>query len=115
MVKYQVQFRPINPATKAPMTNTNTWTGTANGIISDKDCILLYKKPSWPTTSVGSPILAADFEKIPHDVWAVYSHADSIKAAMVIAKPLISQYGVQNVQICKVAPASIDIVFQEQQ
>lgn len=120
MVKYQVQFKPINTANNSPITNTSAWSGVGSSTAAgDYDCALYYTRTSWPTDSdsiwrYNGWVPAANFRKIPHSVWAVFSVADTIKQAMKIAKPLMQQYGVDNVQIVQVVPASTEIVFEEQ-
>lgn len=116
MVKYQVQFKPINSATNNPVTNTtlDDWnpssTGTGGGVNSNYDMALMFIKP----TNTTGAIAATDFKKINGEVWAVYAVKESIKAAMKIAKPLIQTYGIENVQICKVVQANVDIIFEEE-
>lgn len=115
MVKYQVQFKPINPVTNNPVTNTtlDVWNGspvsTGGGFNSNYDMALMFIKPS----STGS-IAVTDFKRIDGEIWAVYAVMESIKAAMKIAKPLIQTYGIENVQICKVVQANVDIIFEEE-
>lgn len=110
MVKYQIQFKPIHPGTNKPITNSNTYSGgSLTSLALDYDCILAYTRVS--TTGNMSP--SADIKQIPQEIWAVYGSYTSVKEAMKIAKPLISKYGIDNVQICKIAPSSIQIVFEE--
>lgn len=45
--------------------------------------------------------------------WSVYCNCTSVKEAQVKAKPLIVKLGVNNVQICKIVPSSVQIVFEE--
>ncbi|AGF59578.1 hypothetical protein B0P06_006040 [Clostridium saccharoperbutylacetonicum] len=117
MVKYQVQFKPINPVTKKPVTNTtlDDWTGAATsstgGYNTNYDMALMFIKP---LNSTGT-IVPTDFKKIDGDVWAVYAVKESIKAAMKTAKQLIQTYGIENVQICKVVQANVDIIFEEEE
>lgn len=120
MVKYQVQFKPINTITKSPMTNAGNWSGiNSSTAAADYDCVLYYTRTSWPTDSYSIGIHngwipSTSLKNIPHSMWAVYSVVDTIKQAMKIAKPLIQQYGVDNVQIVQVVPASTEIVFEEE-
>ena len=58
-------------------------------------------------------MITTDLKRIETDVWAVYCVKESIKAAMKASKPLIQQYGIENVQICKVVQANIEVVFEE--
>lgn len=124
MVLYQVQFKPINPTSQKSVTNLNEWKGgTQLTASSDYDCALMFTRKEWPTTSGSGSTnhtgcienAVTNLVKIPHEIWAVYANADSVKNAMKLAKPLISQYGAGNVQICKIAPSSIEIVFEEAQ
>lgn len=48
-----------------------------------------------------------------NESWEMYCDATSVKQAMREAKPLIIKEGVDNVQICKVIPSSVAIVFEE--
>lgn len=120
MVKYQVQFKPINPTNNSPMTNKGNWTGIASSTAAvDYNCVLYYARTSWPQDSYNTGLLtnwipSASIKRIPHAMWAVFSVVDTIKQAMKIAKPLIQQYGVDNVQIVQVVPASTEIVFEEE-
>lgn len=113
MVRYQVQYKPINPITNNPATNTtlNTWNGsttTTGGFNPNYDMMLMFIG----TNGCSGP---NDFKRIDNEVWAVYAVKESIKSAMKEAKPLIQQYGIENVQICKVVQANIDIVFEEEE
>ena len=115
MVKYQVQYKPINPVTNTPVTNTtlSEWDGKVNttgGFNPNHDMALMYTK-----TNPQGNIAVNDFKRIDGEVWAVFAVKESIKAAMKVAKPLIQEYGVDNVQICKVVQANIDIIFEEGQ
>lgn len=118
MVLYQVQFKPINEFTKKAITNMGEWTGTGLRppalTTNPTDCILAYEGNNGNRPE-HDEINVSNFKKVPHEIWAVYANADSVKNAMKLAKPLISQYGAQNVQICKIAPSSIEIVFEEAQ
>ena len=117
MVKYQVQFKPINPVNNQPMTNSYTFSGGyGNTTTQDYDSVLMYIKSSFPTTgSTAGFISPSELRNIPHAVWCVYSTVNTVKQAMTIAKPLIQEYGINNVQIVKVVPASTEIVFEEDQ
>lgn len=115
MVKYQVQYKPINPVTNNPVTNTalEDWNGsvlTTGGFNPNYDMTLIFTK-----TATTGAIQISDFKRIESEVWAVYAVKESIKAAMKVAKPLIQEYGIENVQICKVVQANIDIVFEEEE
>lgn len=115
MVKYQVQYKPINPVTDNPVTNTTLadWSGsvlTTGGFNPNYDMALMFTR-----TATTGTIQISDFKRIESEVWAVYAVKESIKAAMKVAKPLIQQYGIENVQICKVVQANIDIVFEEEE
>ena len=115
MVKYQVQYKPINPVTNNPVTNTtlSEWNGTTTntgGFNPNHDMALMFIK-----AGTGGSVNVDDFKRIDSEVWAVYAVKESIKAAMKVAKPLIQEYGVDNVQICKVVQANIDIIFEEGQ
>lgn len=121
MVKYQVQFKPINPVTKAPMTNNNVWSGASSSTAAnDYDCILYFNRTVWATDQSDATryrvgwVSVGDLKNVPHAVWAVFAVVDTIKQAMKIAKPLMQQYGVDNVQIVQVVPASTEIVFEEE-
>ena len=112
MVQYQIQFKPVHPVTNQGVTNKTleNWTGTvaAAGVTNPNyDMALMFMKTS------SSALTVNDFKRIDGEIWVTYAVSDSIKGAMKIAKPLIEQYGVDNVQICKVAPASVQIVFSE--
>jgi hypothetical protein len=113
MVLYQVQYKPINPVTNNPVTNTtlSTWDGTVSttgGFNPNYDMMLMFIG-----TASGSSASVASYKRIENETWAVYCVKESIKAAMKVAKPLIEEYGIDNVQICKVVQANIDIVFGE--
>ena len=113
MVKYQVQYKPINPFTNNPVTNTalDDWNGevtTTGGLNPNYDMALMFIGSE--TTDTMS---AADFKRIYGETWAVYAVKESVKAAMKVAKSLIQTYGIENVQICKVVQANIDIIFEE--
>lgn len=115
MVKYQVQYKPINPITNTSVTNTTlgTWDGnvsTTGGFNPNYDMALMFIK----TATTGVPQIT-DFKRIESEIWAVYAVKDSIKAAMKVAKLLIQEYGIENVQICKVVQANIDIIFEEEE
>ena len=99
MVKYQVQFKPVNPITNSCMTNE---------LPNRSDQIYMCITPDGAS---GTP----SYSKIPYAVWAIYTVVESVKKAMLIAKPLIQEYGINNVQIVKVVPASTEIVFEEDQ
>ena len=116
MVKYQVQIKPINPITKSAMTNSVTFSGsTANTSSADYDCVLMYTKTNFPTSgSTTGWINPSELKNINHPVWCAYSTVDTVKKAMEIAKPLIQLYGLNNVQIVQVVPASTEIVFEEE-
>ena len=115
MVKFQVQIKPINPVNKKPITNNSVFHGGyGNTTSSDYDCILMYTKTNFPTTgSTAGWINPSELKVIPHSMWAVYAQVTTIKKAMEIAKPLMQVYGVSNVQIVQVVPASTEIVFEE--
>ena len=98
MVKYQVQFKPVNPTTNSCMTNE---------LPNRSDQIYMCTTPD----GASHP----SYSKIPYAVWAIYTVVESVKKAMLIAKPLIQEYGINNVQIVKVVPASTEIVFEEDQ
>ena len=113
MTKYQVQYKPINEATNGCITNKSleVWSGSVNttgGFNPQHDMILYFKR-----TATQGAMSSADFSRIPGDFWCVYAETDSIKGAMVIAKILIKEYGSENVQICKIAPCNIEVVFEE--
>ena len=115
MVKYQVQYKPINPVTNTPVTNTtlSEWNGavsSSGGFNPNHDMALMYIR-----TNPQAQIAAKHFTRTDGEVWAVFAVKESIKAAMKVAKPLIQEYGVDNVQICKVVQANIDIIFEEGQ
>ena len=118
MVKYQVQFKPINPVNNSPMQNENTYVGydstTAN---NDYDCVLMYVRKEWTAIDLDyhrGYVPHASYKNITHPVWCVYAQVDTVKQAMKIAKPMIQKYGTQNVQIVQVVPASTEIVFEEE-
>lgn len=116
MVKYQVQYKPINPANNNPVTNKalEVWNGstsTTGGINPNYDMTLMFKKASSDNTA----LQYTDFKRIESEIWAVYAVKDSVKSAMKVAKLLIQKYGVENVQICKVVQANVDIVFEEEE
>ena len=113
MVVYQVQYKPINPVTNNPVTNTAlaAWDGTVTttGVFNPNyDMALMFIR-----TATTGTMSAGDFKRIDNEVWAVYAVKESIKSAMRVAKPLIQEYGIENVQICKVVQANIDIIFEE--
>lgn len=113
MVRYQVQYKPVNPITNNPVTNTtlSVWNGsttTTGGFNPNYDMILMF-------IGTNGCNGASDLKRIENDVWAVYAVKESIKSAMKVAKPLIQEYGIENVQICKVVQANVDIVFQEEE
>jgi hypothetical protein len=115
MVKYQVQYKPINPVNNNPVTNRTLeeWDGavlTTGGANPNYDMALIYTK-----SNSSSSLQVTDFKRIESEIWAVYAVEESIKSAMKIAKSLIQQYGIDNVQICKVVQANVDIVFEEEQ
>lgn len=115
MVKYQVQYKPVNPTTNNPATNTalEDWDGvvtTTGGFNPNYDMALMFTR-----TDTTGTMSAADFKRIDVEVWAVYAVKESVKAAMKVAKPLIQTYGIENVQICKVVQANIDIIFEEEE
>lgn len=114
MVQYQVQYKPINPVTNNCVTNTTLtpWSGasSASGTTDPRyDMALMYIKSGQQNGNINYN----DFKRIDSEIWAVYAVVDSVKAAMRMAKPLIREYGNSNVQICKVAPSNIEIVFEE--
>gem|GEM_PF-6432170 len=74
------------------------------------DMILMFVKGN------SDPIkIDKDFQRIDSEIWAVFAVKESVKSAMKVAKPLIQKYGVENVQICKVVQANVDIVFEEEE
>lgn len=113
MVKYQIQFKPVNPVTKTCVTNTTLASFDGSGITTsggynpNYDMMFMFQKTSSGSATVN------DFVKVPQETWAIFAVAESIKGAMKIAKPLIQTYGVENVQICKVVQANIEVVFEE--
>lgn len=113
MVSYQVQYKPVNPVTNSPVTNTSieSWDGsvlTTGGFNPNYDMALMFTR-----TATTGTMSASDFKRIDNEIWAVYAVKESVKSAMKVAKPLIQEYGIENVQICKVVQANIDIVFEE--
>jgi len=113
MVLYQVQYKPINPVTNNPVTNTtlDPWSGTVTttgGFNPNYDMALMFTR-----TATTGTMSSGDFKRIDNEIWAVYAVKESIKSAMRVAKPLIQEYGIENVQICKVVQANIDIIFEE--
>ena len=113
MVRFQIQYKPIHPVTNAGVTNLTleTWNGSVSNMGSvnpNYDMLLMYVR-----TDSQSQLSTGHFVRVPSETWAVYSESDSIKGAMAIAKPLIKQYGISNVQICKIAPCDLEIVFEE--
>lgn len=119
MVKYQVQFKPINPINNNPITNTSVFSANDSTTVNtDYDCLLMYTRTSWPTdpTTLGQTrgyIPLACIKQLVYPTWCVYTQVESVKQAMAIAKPLMQEYGLGNVQICKVVPTSTTIVFEE--
>lgn len=117
MVRYQIQYKPINPATNNCVTNTtlNAWTGntvSATGQTNPNyDMLLMFIK----TSTNSATLNASDFKRVESETWAVYAVKDSIKEAKIAAKPLIKKYGVDNVQICKIIQAGIEIVFGDEE
>ena len=111
MVKYQIQYKPINPITNDCVTNTtlSPWTGATaiSGANNPNYAMLLM----FIRTSQTGTLSVTDFKRVENETWAVYAVKDSIKEAMVVAKPLIRQYGVDNVQICKVISSDLNIIF----
>ena len=103
MVKYQIQFKPVNPTTNSCMTNQTVGTN-----VNRSDKIYMC------TTADGASGTPA-YAQIQSVIWSVYAVVESVKKAMIIAKPLIQEYGIGNVQIVKVVPASTEIVFEEDQ
>lgn len=100
MVQYQIQLKPVEKDTNICITkDTKDTTDTAVCICKN------------PTNLTGN--WKRIEQKLITDVWTVYAVVDSVKAATAIAKPLMQEYGVDNVQICKVVPASTEIVFGE--
>ena len=116
MVKYQVQFKPINPVSNTPMQNEKTFVGARSTYANnDYDCVLMYTKTAFETTGPHTNcIYPRELQNITHPVWCVYAQVDTVKQAMKIAKPMIQKYGTQNVQIVQVVPASTEIVFEEE-
>lgn len=116
MVQYQVQFKPVNPINNKPITNESAWDGSGSTTAAhDYDCILYYDRTSWSTGFSQIPmnyIPNTNLKKIPHIVWCVFSVVDTVKQAIKIAKPLMQEYGIDNVQIVKVVPASTEIIFE---
>ena len=113
MVKYQVQYKPINPATNSCATNTtlSKWDGTVSSGGTNNpnyDMLLMFRK----TDSLGD-VTKSDFVRVEQETWAVYAVKESVEAAMKIAKPLMEKYGVDNVQICKIVSANVEIVFED--
>ena len=113
MTKYQVQYKPINETTNLPITNKTLelWSGSLNnngGFNPQYDMILYFKK-----AIQSGGFSQNDFVRVAGDVWVVYAETDSVKGAMVLAKPLIREYGIENVQVCKIAPCNIEVVFEE--
>lgn len=119
MVNYQVQFKPINSVNNKVITNESIFSGLDSTTINaDYDVVLMYTRTSWPTNQVelsqkAGYVPAASLKKVDYSVWCIYSVVESVKEAMATAKPLIQEYGVDNVQICKVVPTSTQIVFEE--
>lgn len=115
MVKYQVQYKPINPVNNNPVTNKTLedWTGavtTIAGANPNYDMALMFVKQD-----TGNIKIDKDFQRIESEIWAVFAVKESVKSAMKVAKALIQKYGVENVQICKVVQANVDIVFEEEE
>lgn len=115
MSRYQVQYKPINPATNLPATNTTTssWDGNVpsyGGVSPNYDMTLMFVRKS-----TSGNLSRSDFIRIENETWAVYATVDSIKEAIILAKPLIKEYGTDNVQICKAISADTDLVFGDNQ
>lgn len=110
MVKYQIQYKPPHPVTGKPVTGRTDeeFTGNSDTTGTDYDMFFMYTRSSF-----GGYFGTGDIQKIEKECWAVYSNENSLKQAIVVARPLIARYGVDNVQICKVAPISTEIVFEE--
>lgn len=111
MVKYQIQIKPIHSVTNKPITGREKdkkFIGSEKETGHDYDLFLYWKKTNFIGVIGNNDICA-----IPYECWAVYCEVGSIKQAMVIAKPLIAKYGTDNVQICKIAPSDIKVVFEE--
>ena len=111
MVKYQIQIKPIHSVTNKPITGREKdkqLKGVEKETVHDYDLFLYWKR-----TSFNGNVGIEHIGSIPYECWAVYCEVGSIKQAMVIAKPLIAKYGTDNVQICKIAPSDIKVVFEE--
>ena len=116
MVKYQIQFKPVNPINNKPMTNESAFVGGFGDTTTvDYDSILMYVKTNFPTSgSTAGWVNPIELQNITHPVWCVYAVVDTVKQAMKIAKPLMRKYGTESIQIVQVVPASTEIVFEEE-
>lgn len=115
MVQYQVQYKPIHPKIFSPITNRTLADYAPGATVTtlDKDpkydMVFYCEIPLSAQTGGKSDSMA----RLEGDIWVVYSIAPSLKSATTIAKKLVSTYGIDKVQICKITPISTDIVFEE--
>ena len=116
MVKYQIQFKPVNPINNKPMTNESTFVGGFGDTTTvDYDSVLMYVKTKFPTIGpTAGWVNTKELQNVTHPVWCVYATVDTVKQAMKIAKPLMRKYGTESIQIVQVVPASTEIVFEEE-
>lgn len=114
MVQYQVQYKPIHPKTLSSITNTtleNFVQDTASTLTTQMDpkYDMIFYCDTPKTGSAPKDL----FKRLEGDTWVVHSIVHSLKAATAIAKKLVSTYGINTVQICKITPIATDIVFEE--
>lgn len=117
MVQYQIQYKMIHPKTFSPITNKSlanfkqdTVSAVPSGEKDPKYDMFFYC--SDPRTATGG-VAVDKFERVQGEVWVVHSVQHSLKGATSVAKKLVSTYGIDKVQICKITPIATEIVFEE--
>lgn len=118
MVQYQIQYKPIHPKIFTPITNKTLaeYNPTSSAITNEKDVkydmIFYCDTPLSAQPGTGAN-KKDEMARIDGDVWIVYSVSPSLKGATSTARKLVSVYGIDAVQICKITPISTEIVFEE--
>lgn len=118
MVQYQVQYKPIHPKIFSPITNKTleSYNPTSSTTGSEKDpkydMVFYCDIPlsAQPGTNANKK---DEMLRLEGEIWLVHSICPSLKGATSIAKKLVSTYGINNVQICKITPIATEIVFEE--
>ena len=118
MVQYQIQYKPIHPKIFSPITNKTLAeyepTSAVTGSEKDPkyDMIFYCDIPLSAQPGTGGA-KKDEMARLDGEIWVVHSVCPTLKGATTIAKKLVSTYGIDKVQICKITPIATDIVFEE--